>query len=57
MLISPSGEVISMLEDKESMLIETINKKSVKEHRIEWGFENELKIRAKKSKKYIKNGI
>jgi len=54
MLVEPTGEIISRLEDKEAMLIETIFKDKVREHRLEWGFERELKIRAKKSKKYIK---
>ena len=33
MLISPEGEVEMMLEDKESMLVEVIDKKEVTEHR------------------------
>jgi len=45
MLVGPGGEIEMMLEDKESMLIESINKKMVKEHRESWGFERELKIR------------
>ena len=45
MLVSPEGEVEMMLEDKESMLIETIDKAEVLEHRKTWGFEKELKIR------------
>jgi predicted amidohydrolase len=45
MLVSPSGEVEMMLEDKESMLIEVIEKSEVLEHRKAWGFEKELKIR------------
>ncbi len=47
MLVKPTGEVCMMLEDKESMLIETINKKIVKEHRKQWGFEKEVRIRKK----------
>jgi len=54
MLVEPSGEIISMLEDKEAMLIETIDRNKIKEHRLEWQFEKEFKIRLKKSKKYIK---
>ncbi|RUM72257.1 MAG: carbon-nitrogen hydrolase family protein, partial [Sulfurovum sp.] len=34
-----------MLEDKESMLIEVIDKKEVNEHRKSWGFQKELKQR------------
>ena len=45
MLVSPEGEVEMMLEDKESMLIETIEKSSVLEHRKAWAFEKELKLR------------
>ena len=45
MLVSPSGEVEMMLEDKESMLIEAIDKSEVVEHRKAWGFEKELKAR------------
>jgi len=49
MLIEPSGEVYMMLEDRESMLIETIEKEVIKEHRKEWGFEKEIRIRKKLS--------
>lgn len=45
MLVSPEGEVEMMLEDKESMLIEVIDKTEVLEHRKAWGFEKELKQR------------
>ena len=45
MLIEPSGEVYMMLEDRESMLVETIKKSTVKEHRKTWQFEKELNIR------------
>ena len=45
MLVSPSGEVDMMLEDKESMLIEVIEKSNIIEHRKIWGFEKELRIR------------
>ncbi len=45
MLVSPQGEVEMMLEDKESMLIETIDKAEVLEHKKVWGFEKELKQR------------
>jgi predicted amidohydrolase len=45
MLVNPEGEVEMVLEDKESMLIESISKKAISEHRKSWGFERELKIR------------
>jgi predicted amidohydrolase len=45
MLVEPNGEVYMMLEDKESMLIETISKDVVNEHKKVWGFEKELKLR------------
>jgi len=45
MLVSPEGEVEMMLEDKESMLIEVIDKSEITEHRRSWGFERELKQR------------
>lgn len=45
MLVNPEGEVEMMLEDKESMLIEVIEKSQITEHRKSWGFERELKIR------------
>ncbi|HIP28583.1 MAG TPA: carbon-nitrogen hydrolase family protein [Sulfurovum sp.] len=45
MLVSPEGEVEMMLEDKESMLVEVIEKTEVMEHRKAWGFEKELKER------------
>ncbi len=47
MLVEPSGEVYMMLEDKESMLIETIYKTNIKEHHKSWGFKKELKLREK----------
>lgn len=47
MLVDPNGEIYMMLEDKESMLIETIQKEVVLEHRKNWGFEKELSIRNK----------
>jgi len=36
-----------MLEDRESMLVETIKKSTIKEHRKTWQFEKELNIRKK----------
>ncbi len=48
MLVNPEGEVEMVLEDKESMLIESISKKEILEHRKTWGFERELRIRKPK---------
>ena len=48
MLVEPTGEIYMMLEDKESMLIETISKEFIKEHRKSWAFQEELTIRGKK---------
>ena len=45
MLVEPSGEIYMMLEDKESMLIETISKSVIKEHKESWAFEEELRLR------------
>jgi len=47
MLVDPAGEIYMMLEDKESMLIETLQKSVIKEHKKSWRFEQELKIRNK----------
>ena len=47
MLVEPTGEIYIMLEDRESMLIETIQKSIIKEHRKIWGFEKEMRIREK----------
>lgn len=46
MLVEPTGEIYMMLEDKESMLIETISKDIINEHKQSWAFQEELKIRA-----------
>ena len=45
MLVNPDGEVEMMLEDKESMLVETISKQVVKEHRKGWRFQEALRQR------------
>jgi len=45
MLINPEGEVEMMLEDKESMLIEPISRKAVKDHRNAWQFLKEIERR------------
>lgn len=47
MLVEPSGEIYMMLEDKESMLIETISKSVIKEHKLSWKFEEAIAIRQK----------
>jgi hypothetical protein len=49
MLVNPEGEIEMMLEDKESMLIEPITKKMVKEHRRSWQFLQEIEKREKLS--------
>jgi len=46
MLIEPSGEIYMMLEDKESMLIETISKSVINEHKVNWAFKEELALRS-----------
>jgi len=46
MLVEPSGEIYMMLEDKESMLIETISKSVINEHKGNWAFEEELALRS-----------
>jgi len=45
MLVNPEGETEMMLEDKESMLIETIQKSVILEHRKSWQFEKALRER------------
>jgi predicted amidohydrolase len=47
MLVNPEGEIEMMLEDKESMLIETITKEAVMRHRKSWQFEKALQEREK----------
>jgi len=47
MLVNPEGEIEMMLEDKESMLIEPINKKAIKEHHSSWQFLHEIERREK----------
>jgi len=47
MLVEPSGEIYMILEDKESMLIETIDKKTIQEHKKTWAFQKELRTREK----------
>ncbi len=42
MLIEPSGEIYMVLEDRESMLIETIKKSAIKEHRKDGGLTRRL---------------
>jgi predicted amidohydrolase len=50
MLVAPDGEVEMMLEDKESMLVEMIDKNKVLEHRKTWAFEKELHQRIEQLK-------
>ena len=45
MIVNPEGEVEMVLEDRESMLIEPIEKSVILEHRKSWQFEKELSIR------------
>ncbi|MEJ2437775.1 MAG: nitrilase-related carbon-nitrogen hydrolase, partial [Sulfurovaceae bacterium] len=45
MLVNPEGEVEMMLEDKESMLIEEIDKEALSEHRKSWKFTKSIKER------------
>lgn len=47
MVVNPDGEVEIMLEDTESMIIETIYKEKTIKHRKDWGFEKELRMREK----------
>jgi predicted amidohydrolase len=47
MLVDPEGEIEMMLEDKESMLIESISRHAVKEHRKSWKFEQAERAREK----------
>ncbi len=54
-LVEPSGDIYMMLEDRESMLIETISKNIIKEHRKTWSFEKEIRLREKLLYKENKN--
>lgn len=45
MLVRPDGKVEMMLEDKESMLVEEIDKNVLKAHKKEWRFEQALNLR------------
>jgi len=45
MLVDPDGEVEMMLEDRESMLVETLEKRRIKEHRKGWRFQEALRKR------------
>ncbi|BDY13796.1 carbon-nitrogen hydrolase family protein [Hydrogenimonas cancrithermarum] len=45
MLITPVGEVESVLEDKESLMVATVDRKEVREAKRLWGFEKQLKKR------------
>ena len=46
MLVDPYGEVQSVLEDKESLMVVSIDKGAVKEAKRVWGFEKQLKKRS-----------
>jgi len=45
MLITPMGEVENLLEDKESLMVVTVDRKEVREAKRLWGFEKQLKKR------------
>jgi len=45
MLVNPDGIVEMMLEDRESMLVEEIDREAVKEHRKGWKFQEALRAR------------
>ncbi|WP_456391739.1 carbon-nitrogen hydrolase family protein [Nitratifractor sp.] len=45
MLVDPDGNVEMMLEDRESMLVEPVEKERVKTHRKEWLFQTALRKR------------
>ncbi|WP_456401616.1 carbon-nitrogen hydrolase family protein [Hydrogenimonas sp.] len=45
MLLDPMGEVVSVLEDKESLMVVTVEKRERREAKRIWGFERQLKRR------------
>lgn len=45
MLLNPLGEVESELDDKESMMVASVDRKTVREAKRLWGFDRELKER------------
>jgi len=45
LLTIPKGEEEMILEDKESMLVESVNSSVTKEHRELWGFQKALRER------------
>ncbi|WP_300367817.1 carbon-nitrogen hydrolase family protein [Hydrogenimonas sp.] len=45
MLVTPTGEVENLLEDKESLMVVTVERKEVREAKRIWGFEKQLKKR------------
>ncbi len=49
MLVDPFGEVQGMLEEREALMVVSVDKGAVKEARRLWGFEKELKRRGEKS--------
>jgi len=47
MLINPMGEIENLLEDKESLMVVTVDRKEVREAKKLWGFRKKLELRAK----------
>ena len=47
MLVTPMGEIENLLEDKESLMVVTVDRKEVRESRRLWGFRKKLELRAK----------
>jgi len=47
MLINPMGEIESLLEDRESLMVVTVDRKEVREAKRLWGFEKQIKKRKK----------
>ncbi len=45
MLVNPSGEVESALDEREAMMIVSVERKKVKEARRSWGFEKQIRRR------------
>lgn len=47
MLVTPMGEIENLLEDKESLMVVTVDRKEVRESRRLWGFRKKLELRVK----------
>ncbi len=45
MLLDPMGEVVSVLEDKESLMVVSVDRRKRREAKKTWGFERQLKRR------------